>query len=155
MPTQVAYPSLEVSMAATALILFQYALLAETPSSYVAALADAQASRQPLLVLVGAEWCPGCQTMKHSVLPNMVRRGTLRGVTFVAVDADAEAELARQLMQGPSIPQLIVFSRGIDGKWHREQITGRTSEAEVQSLIARALQMQREPAIAQASAIGD
>jgi thioredoxin-like negative regulator of GroEL len=142
-------------MAATALILLQYAVLADSPNSYVAALADAEASRRPLLVLVGAEWCPGCQTMKHSVLPSMARRGALKGVSFITVDADAESELAKQLMRGPSIPQLIVFSRGLDGKWHREQITGEAGESEVQSLIARALQAQREPAIAQASAIGD
>jgi thioredoxin-like negative regulator of GroEL len=137
----------------TAAIVLHHALLAVNPSSYHAALSDAQANHRPLLVLVGASWCPGCRTMKQSVLPGLARRGALQSVSFAAVDSDAEAEVARQLMRGGSIPQLIAFSQTADGKWHREQIIGATSEQEVQSLIARALQVQ-QPAAA-SGAIGN
>ena len=134
---------------------FQFTLVAATPNSYNTALQDAQARQQPLLVLVSANWCPGCQTMKTRVLPSLASRGALRGVSLAIVDADSEKETARQLMRGGSIPQLIVFSRMADGQWHRDQITGETSEAEVQSLIARAVKMQQQPAETAGSAIGN
>jgi thioredoxin-like negative regulator of GroEL len=140
----------------TALFVFQQALLGADPGSYHAALADAQTERRPLLVLVGAQWCPGCQTMKQRVIPSLARRGALRTVSFATIDTDAEAELAQQLMRGGAIPQLIAFSRTRDGKWHREQITGTTDEAGVQSLIARAVKAQQAPAEPQpGSAIGN
>jgi hypothetical protein len=41
-------------------------------------------------------------------------------------------------MRGGAIPQLIVFSKRPDGEWHREQITGSASEAQVLALIERA-----------------
>src|SRR5207248_10482135 len=111
-------------------------LSAAGPAPYHAALRDAQIQQRPLLVLVGADWCPGCRTMKQRILPALTRRGALRPVTLVHVDADSDADTARQLMRGNSIPQLIVFSRTSAGRWHREQITGTASEAEVESLIA-------------------
>ena len=139
----------------TAAIALQCAVWGANPVSYNAALQDAQKQQRPLLVLVGANWCPGCQTMKTRVLPTLARRGDLRAVSFAAVDTDTEVETARQLMRGGSIPQLIVFSRMPDGKWHREQITGETSEAEVQSLIARALKAQQPAGESTAGAIGN
>jgi thioredoxin-like negative regulator of GroEL len=138
------------------LVVLQQVILVANPASYHEALQEAELQQRPLLVLVGADWCPGCQTMKHTVLPGLIRRGALRTVSFVMVDADAEAGLARQLMRGSSIPQLIIFSRKPDGDWHRDQITGQTSEADVQSLIARAVKVQQAPAATLAgSAIGN
>ena len=140
----------------TAFVLLEQALLAADPASYHAALADAQVHRRPLLVLVGAQWCPGCQAMKQTVLPAAARRGGLRAVSFATVDVDAERELAQQLMRGGAIPQLIVFSRTLDGKWHREQITGETTESDVQSLIARAIKAQQAPpSVPLRSTVGD
>src|SRR4051794_34003424 len=97
-----------VGMAAA--IVVQCALWGANHASYNAALQDAQKQQRPLLVLVGANWCPGCQTMKTRVLPSLARRGALRGVSFATVDTDTEVETAKQLMRGGSIPQLIVFS---------------------------------------------
>lgn len=137
----------------TAVAAVQFALLAANPT-YQTALQDAQAKQRPLLVLVGAGWCPGCQTMKTRVLPNLAKRGGLRGVSFTIVDYDADTETAQQLMRGGTIPQLIVFSKMPDGQWHRDQITGETSEAEIQSLIERAVKAQ-QPGEKAASAIGN
>jgi thioredoxin-like negative regulator of GroEL len=123
-------------------VVLQQLVLAASPSAYHAALQEAHEEQRPLLVLVGADWCPGCQVMKHHTLPGMARRGALRTVSFVAVDTDADAELAKQLMRGGSIPQLIVFSRKPDGEWHRDQITGEAPDADIQSLIARAVKAQ-------------
>lgn len=124
------------------LILLPYALVAAEPTTYQAALREAETKNRPLVVLVGADWCPGCRTMKQRVLPALARRGAMRSVSFATVDADAAPDIARQLMRGSSIPQLIAFSRTAEGKWQREQITGATSEASVESLIARALTTQ-------------
>lgn len=129
-------------LALTAPVLFQLALLSGGPTSYELAYQQASAYERPLLVLVGAEWCPGCRTMKHAVLPRIAGQGALSAVSYVAIDSDSEPDLAGQLMRGGSIPQLIVFSRKADGDWHREQITGATSEVAVQSLIARAVAVQ-------------
>src|SRR5438309_9944579 len=146
----------EISMVGmTAAVVVQCALLGANQGSYNAALQDAQKQQRPLLVLVGANWCPGCQTMKTRVLPSLARRGALRGVSFATVDTDAEAETAKQLMRGGSIPQLIVFSRMPDGRWHRDQITGEATEAEVQSLIAKALKAQQAAGETVAGAIGN
>src|SRR4029079_17072063 len=85
----------------------------------------------------------GCVTMKRSVLPGMIRRGKLRDVQFTMVDADDDPALARKLMRGNSIPQLIVFSRSGDG-WQREQLTGPKAEAEVEAAIKRAVDQQAQ-----------
>src|SRR5262245_58920327 len=118
--------------ALAAAIVLQHALLAANPTAYVTALQDAKAQRRPLLGLVGAEWCPGCQTMKQSVMPAMARRGALKTVSFTTVDYDSDADIARQLLRTGAIPQLIVFAPLPDGKWHREQIVGEATEAQVQ-----------------------
>lgn len=139
-----------------ALVLVSQSIFAADASSYHTALKQAQDQQRPLLVLVGATWCPGCQTMKQRVLPSLAQSGALQAVSFAHVDTDSEAAVARQLMRGSLIPQLIVFSRTTDGQWHREQITGETSAANVRSLIDRAVKAQQQPAAAQASsAIGN
>jgi hypothetical protein len=42
-------------------------------------------------------------------------------------------------MQGSSIPQLIIFSQGPDGRWQREQIVGAASDQAVAAAIHRAV----------------
>ena len=121
--------------------LMQTALLAAGPQSYDDAYKQAETNGQPILVLVGAEWCPGCRTMKSSVLPKLAQGGKLKKVNFALVDTDASENLAAHLMRGNSIPQLIVFAKTAKG-WHREQITGATSEEAVEQLIKRATDAQ-------------
>ena len=138
------------------IVMFPLTLLAAEPSPYERAFKEAETNQRPLLVLVGATWCPSCQTMKQTVLPRLASRGELATVSFAAVDADAEAELAGHLLRGAAVPQLIAFSRKPGGKWQREQITGLASDAEVQGLIARALKVQQGIAEANpAGAIGN
>jgi thioredoxin-like negative regulator of GroEL len=119
-------------------MMLQLCLLTAGAQTYEQAQKQATADGQPLLVLVGTDWCPGCRTMKDSVLPRMAARGRLDRVSYATVNAEDESALAGALMRGSAIPQLIVFSKRPDGEWHREQITGSASEAQVLALIDRA-----------------
>jgi thioredoxin-like negative regulator of GroEL len=120
-------------------IVLQHAILAADPASYEVAFKDAQTRNRPLMVLIGTPWCPGCQTMKAKLLPEMARQGRLDSVSYATINADEEPELASQLMRGSGIPQLIIFSKKPDGHWHREQITGEADEKGVEKLITRAV----------------
>jgi thiol:disulfide interchange protein len=110
----------------------------DRPATYEEAYRQAQANGRPLMVLVGADWCPGCQTMKTGVLARMMRSGKLSRVNYAVVNTDRERELANKLMQGGSIPQLIVFSKNGEKAWSRQQITGATSEESVATFIGKA-----------------
>jgi thioredoxin-like negative regulator of GroEL len=122
-------------------LLLQTAIVGADAQPYAEAHKLSQTNDQPLVVLVGAEWCPGCVTMKRSVIPGLLRRGKFRNVQFTTVDADDDPALARKLMRGTSIPQLIVFSRSGVG-WQREQLTGPQAEAQVEAVVNRAVEQQ-------------
>lgn len=142
-------------LGSAAVVVLQSVLLLNSPASYDRAYAQSQTSGQPLLVLVGADWCPACVTMKQDVMPRMNRGGRLSGVNYAEVDADAQPMLAERLMRGGGIPQLVVFSRDADGQWHRRQITGATSEAGVAALIDQAQAEIRVAEQTNASPIGN
>jgi len=113
--------------------------LAATPKadeSYASAYRESQATGKPLVILVGADWCPGCQTMKHSVIPALKNSGELAQVSFASVNTDQDRELASKLMRGGSIPQLIVYKQTEKG-WQREQVTGARSVSETRGLLRR------------------
>jgi thioredoxin-like negative regulator of GroEL len=107
-------------------------------TSYEQAYKQAETNGRPLLVLVGADWCPGCRTMKGGVMARMLRGGRLDRVNYAVVNTDQERALASKLMRGGSIPQLIVFTKSGKDTWVREQITGATSEDGVAALIDKA-----------------
>jgi len=123
----------------------QAVLLVSGAQTYEQAYEDTQASGKPLVVLVGADWCPGCVTMKVGVMPRMQESGYLGRVNYAQIDTDSEVELAGQLMRGSSIPQLIVFSQSADGRWHREQLVGATSDQAVAAAIDRAVSRSARP----------
>ncbi|HUE69393.1 MAG TPA: thioredoxin family protein [Pirellulaceae bacterium] len=125
----------------TLTLMLQSTLLAAGPVNYAEAYRQTQADGQPLLVLVGADWCPGCVTMKRGVLPRLTQAGRLKDANLAVVNLDYESDLAGQLMRGGTIPQLIVFAK-TPGGWYREQITGATSDASVEALVSRARQAQ-------------
>lgn len=112
--------------------------VAAEPASYEQAYKQAETNGEPIVVLVGADWCPGCQRMKGGVMARMLRGGKLKGVNYAVVNTDRERQLSQQLMSGGSIPQLIVYTKTGKDTWVRNQITGATSEEDVATLIARA-----------------
>jgi thiol-disulfide isomerase/thioredoxin len=105
-------------------------------TKYGDAYREAEKTGKPLVILVGADWCPGCNTMKHSVIPALKQEGELAKVSFATVNTDSERELASKLMQGGSIPQLIVYKKTESG-WEREQVTGARSVTETRGLLRR------------------
>lgn len=123
----IAYAIMQISLVTTA----------GGPQPYDVAYKAAQETGRPLVVLVGADWCPGCQTMKQSVIPQLQRRGTLSGVAFTAINYDQDERLAGRLMSGQSIPQLIVYVKTDEG-WRRSQMTGPKTPEEVEAFITHA-----------------
>jgi thiol-disulfide isomerase/thioredoxin len=117
-------------------ILLHVSVLAAGGHKYADAYQQTTATGRPLVVLVGADWCPGCQTMKNSVIPQLQRQGSLNRVAFAYVNTDAERDLARKLMNGGSIPQLIMYRKTAKG-WQRQQLTGAQSVGDTQVFLSQ------------------
>lgn len=107
--------------------------------SYNEAYAQSQAGDKPLVVLVGAEWCPACVTMKKSTIPQVAQNGIFKDVAFTVVDTDQHSEIAKQVMEGGSIPQLIMFHKTSEG-WKRERLQGGQSASAILSFLRRGVQ---------------
>mgnify|MGYP001102380489 CR=1 FL=1 len=120
---------LQVSAAATP------ANTAAPKADYATAFEQSMASGKPLVVLLGADWCPGCVQMKNSILPRVAKAGGLDGVEFAYVDTDRQPKLSRRLSQAGAIPQLIRYEKSEDG-WQRELLVGAQSVKKVTSFVA-------------------
>ena len=134
---------------ATVLQLTMLAPLAEgaETESYADAYRKTAETGQPLVVLVGAEWCPACVDMKRTVVPRLRQQGLLQRVAFALVDIDRDRELGQKLIAGGAIPQLIVCRKAPDG-WHRQRLIGGQSVKTVEELLHReivACQADRKP----------
>ena len=107
--------------------------------SYAKAYTESVAKKKPLLVVVGAPWCPACQVLKESTLKPMAKTGELDDVSFVVVNRDENPALAAKLTQGEkTIPQIILYTRGENG-WQRRKLRGFQSKQPIRSLIQKAL----------------
>jgi thioredoxin-like negative regulator of GroEL len=119
-------------------LLLSAAALAAGSQDYSTAYKQTEQTGQPLVVLLGADWCPGCRTMKYSTLPSLERRGGLNKVNFAYVNTDDDSALAGKLMKGGSIPQLVMFQKKADGSWSRKQLTGAQSASAVEQFLGTA-----------------
>ncbi len=128
-----------IGLAAT--FVLQTALLAQGAMPYDEAFREHETNGKPLLILVGADWCPACQTMKNGTLARMERGGKLKNVAFSIVNTDRERKIATSLMRGGSIPQLVLFTK-TDKGWDRQQVIGAQSEQAVEAMIGQALELQ-------------
>ena len=61
--------------------------------SYAKAYTESLAEKKPLLVVVGAPWCPACQVLKESTLKPMAKTGELDDVSFVVINRDETPRL--------------------------------------------------------------
>jgi thioredoxin-like negative regulator of GroEL len=66
---------------------------------------------KPVVVMVSTDWCPPCQVMKKSILPQIRALGLLKKVAFAMVNPDKDHELAEKLIGGGPIPQLVMFRK--------------------------------------------
>jgi len=107
---------------------------------YHAAYRKAQEEKKPLVVLVGADWCVACKTMKADTIHTMKDAGEFQEVVFTQVDKDSQPEIAQQVMQGNTLPQIVVFCESEQG-WKRFSLTGMQSERRVRELIRRAAEV--------------
>ena len=89
---------------------------------------------KPLVVMIGTDWCPPCQTMKKTVMPRVREGGLLRKVAFALVNPDREHELAEKLTGGGPIPQLVMFRKKGNG-WVRKKLVGGQSVEAVERFI--------------------
>lgn len=105
--------------------------------TYEKAYEKADKENKPLVVLVGADWCAACKTMKSTTIQKMQENGQLDDVVFAQIDRDARPELSQQIMQGDALPQIVVFAKNEDG-WKKVSLTGIQSETRVRELIRRA-----------------
>lgn len=122
-------------MSSLALVtIIQVSLLGAQESGFDRAYQQSVATGRPLVVLIGADWCPACQRMKNSTLPQAARAGGLSKVVFTYVDLDRQRELASRLSRTKSIPQLIRFDQTQSG-WKGQLLVGAKSRQEVQAFI--------------------
>ncbi len=118
-------------------ILLQAAAISAGGQDYATAYKETTETGRPLVVLVGADWCPGCRQMKNSAIPELEKKGGLSKVSFAYVNTDEQSALAGKLMQGSSIPQLILYHK-TDKGWKRQQLTGAHAPSDIQAFLQRA-----------------
>src|SRR3990172_11740131 len=117
-------------------MLLQAAAVTAGAQDYATAFQETSESGRPLVVLIGADWCPGCRQMKYSAIPELEKQGGLEKVAFAYVNTDDESALAGKLMKGGSIPQLIMYHK-TDSGWKRRQLTGAHSVSAIQAFLDR------------------
>ena len=118
---------------ATALSLL---LVSANDDSYEAAHQKTMETGRPMVVLVGATWCPACREMEKDVIPEVRQRAVFKRVAFAHVDLDQERELGKDLTAGGAIPQLIVFRHNKEG-WTNERLIGGHSVEQVEKFIKK------------------
>ncbi len=115
-------------------ILLQAAAVTAGSQDYATAYRETTENGRPMVVLVGADWCPACQQMKAAAIPELQKRGELTRFAFAHVNMDQQSELAGRLMSGGPIPQLILFHK-TDSGWKREQLTGAHGVGDIQAFL--------------------
>ncbi|OHB85126.1 MAG: hypothetical protein A2V98_07815 [Planctomycetes bacterium RBG_16_64_12] len=119
-------------------LLCQASILAAGADTYANAYRTSTETGRPMVVMVSAEWCPACQTMKETVIPKVKQRGLLGKVAFAIVNLDRQRKLGRELTRGGPIPQLLMFRRTAEG-WKLSRLTGGQSLPKVEAFIDRGL----------------
>ncbi len=123
-------------------VVLQASIVATGADTYTAAHKVTTKTGQPMVVLVGAEWCSACVEMKEEVLPQAEKRGLLRKVVFASVNVDRQRRLSQQLTGGGPIPQLLMFRRTAKG-WKRRKLVGGQSIGTVESFINQGMALDK------------
>lgn len=116
----------------------QLSMMTAGANTYAEAHKATAETGRPLVVLVGADWCPACERMKNSSIPQ-VEKGLLSKVSFATINTDRESKLARKLMSGGPIPQLIMYRKTAQG-WRRHSLVGAQSPRAIESFLKQGLE---------------
>jgi len=134
-------------------VYLQLALLATGGETYAEAHKATMEKGCPLVVMVGATWCPACQKMKNFVIPEVKRQGGLQKVAFAEVDVDEESALGSQLTRGGLLPQILMYRKTPQGWWLRRLVGGQDTQA-VKRFIAQGVEDGDKPKAANDSSPG-
>lgn len=126
------------------LLVLQISTLAAGPETYEEAHKKVVETGQPLVVMVGADWCPACQVMKSTIIPQIRHSGLLGKVAFATVNLDERQELGRTLVAGGPIPQLLMYRQTAAG-WRLRRLIGRQSVASVEAFINGGIELEERP----------
>ena len=126
-------------MTSLTLALVMHATLAGPVDNYAVAYKQMKEEGKPLVVLVGAPWCPACQQMSQGTIPQAKKQGMFQNVAYAYVNSDNDPELANRLLSGRAIPQLIMFHNSPEG-WKRQQLIGAQSTSSLQSFVNRGVE---------------
>lgn len=124
--------------------LLQTAVLTASPNLNAATETYASAHKvhaetgRPLVVLVGADWCPACVQMKSNVIPQAKQDGVFDEVAFATINTDHDTELAQEMIEGGMIPQLVMYYHTPNGVMRRK-LVGAHSPGEIRSFIRNGL----------------
>jgi thioredoxin-like negative regulator of GroEL len=138
---------LMMSVAFSAML--QVSLVTTGANTYAEAHRQHVDTGRPMVLLVGAEWCPACVQMKNSILPRVARQGGLENVAFAHVNTDREGRVAKAVMNKGPIPQLIMYRKTASG-WKRQMLVGAQSPEKIKAFIQRGLDMDKADALAAA-----
>lgn len=104
------------------------------PVDYKTAYQRALTGDKPLLVLVTAEWCPPCKTMKNKTIPELMSQNAFQDFHYATVDLGKDEGLARKLIGTRGVPQLILYEKK-DDRWERRYLRGAQTVETVRAFI--------------------
>ena len=116
-------------------VVLQAGLAPSGEQTYAEAFHQSTRSGRPLVVMLGAPWCPACVKLKNKIMPQVAQKGGLQGVELAYVDVDKEPALAKQLVKGGSIPQIVRFEKGPKG-WESKHMIGAQSVGKVTQFVS-------------------
>ena len=124
--------------------ILQASIMATGASDYAEARRETTETGRPMVILVGADWCPACVTMKNEVVPRVEKRGLLKKVVYTIVNLDHQRELGKQLVENGPIPQMIMYRKTSDG-WLRRKLVGQQSVETIEAFINEGVAMNKQP----------
>ena len=104
-------------------VVLQASVVAAGADSYAEAHRRGVQTGVPLVVLVGAEWCPACKVLENTVIPQVREHGYLRCVAFAMVDYDREREISQRLVGDGPLPQMLMYRKTAEG-WKVRKLVG-------------------------------
>ena len=116
-------------------VMVHASMLGASTDDYSQAYRQSVETGRPLVVLIGAKWCPACLEMKNNILPKVQKTGGFDGVEFAYVDADRQPKIAAKLSRAQVIPQLIRLDKTSEG-WKSQVLVGARSPDEIRRFVA-------------------